>query len=130
MPRAVKVCFRRPARASTAALMTIPHDHRASLARGESEQALAGRRARQQVGLALLVLAEREHWEAAPPQRVVRRYPLLAFVVAQGPDVARDVVGVEVQPFESRHLLAAVDVAAGDRLADVVVIFPDRLDHP
>src|SRR5207248_1109250 len=41
----------------------------------------------------------------------------------------RHVVGVDVVPGQLRHLPAAVDRAAGDRLADAVVVLPDRLDE-
>src|SRR5262249_7050157 len=78
---------------------------------------------------AVLVLAERDDGESRALDRAVGDDAPLPLVVPQGPEAARDVVGVEVRPVELRQRLAAVDEAAGDRLADVVVVFPDRLDQ-
>ena len=76
-------------------------------------------RPRRTTGSAVLAVADRPVGDDA----------LLGLVVLQGPDAAGDVVGVEVVAVQLGQPLAAVDGAAGDRLADVVVVFPDRLDQ-
>ena len=83
----------------------------------------------QEIDLARLVLAERHDRQVAVADRPVGDDPPFLLVVAQRPDLAGDVVGVEVVALQLRQPLAAVDVAAGDRLADVVVVLPDRVDQ-
>src|SRR5262249_15810739 len=53
----------------------------------------------------------------------------LGLVVPESPDAAAHVVAVEVVAFELGQALAAVDKAARDGLADVVMVFPDGLDE-
>lgn len=88
---------------------------------------LASRRERQGVDFARFVFAVRHDRGRLIRDRPIGDDTLLGFVVLQGPHSAGDVVGVEVVAFEFREFLAAVDMAAGDRLAAVVVVFPDRL---
>ena len=52
-----------------------------------------------------------------------------ARIILQGPNLAGYVVGVQVQPDQFGHAFAAIHMAAGDRLADVVMVFPNRLDQ-
>src|SRR5207302_2229906 len=60
----------------------------------------------------------------------VGRDLLRFFVVFQAPDFAADVVGIDIVADEVGEPLAAIDGAAGDRLAvGVVVIFPDGVDQ-
>src|SRR5207248_4181764 len=47
--------------------------------------------------------------------------------ILQRPDLQTHVITVEVIAVQLRQALAAVDVPAGDRLAHVVVVDPDRL---
>src|SRR5262249_22260567 len=83
---------------------------------------------RQHVDLALLVFAEGEDGGVRVGDRTVGDDALFGLVVFQAPDLGGNVVAVEIVAVEHRHILTAVDVAAGERLAKDVVVFPDRLD--
>ena len=54
---------------------------------------------------------------------------LRGIVYGQRPQPPRDVVGIEIAAVELGEIFPAVDVAAGDRLADVVRVLPDRIDE-
>src|SRR5262245_43422434 len=82
-----------------------------------------------EVDFARLILAEGHDRQAAVADRLVGDHPLRGRVIAQGPGAAGNVVSVDVRPLQLREALAAIDVAAGDRLANVVVVFPDRVDQ-
>ena len=83
----------------------------------------------EEVDFALLVFAEGEHREVVVGDGAIGDDALGLGVVLEGPESAGDVVGVEVVALQFRKSFAAIDEAAGDRLADVVVVFPDRLDE-
>src|SRR5947207_1041999 len=111
---------------------SIPHSalrtpHSALLS--EPVNPLPRRRRRQHVDFSLFVLAEGERRQAAVLDRAVRRDSAFVLVVLQGPDLCADVVAVQVHAVELRQARAAVDGAADDRLTDVVVVFPDRVNE-
>src|SRR5262249_22637124 len=57
------------------------------------------------------------------------RFSVTRFFVLERRDLGRDIVAVEIVAVELRQAFAAIDVAAGVGLADVVVVLPDRLGH-
>src|SRR5262249_48380759 len=67
--------------------------------------------------------------EALVGDRAVGDDALLGIVIAQGPDAASDIVAIDVRALQVRQARAAIDQASGQRLADVVVVFPDRVDQ-
>ena len=50
-------------------------------------------------------------------------------VVFQAPDQAGNVVAVNVMALEFGQFFAAIDGSAGNRLADAVMVFPNRVDE-
>src|SRR4051812_24368118 len=81
-----------------------------------------------QVDLARLVLAE-----GADPRAGLEhlgRHPAPRPVARQRPQPTRAVVAEDVDPAERGGALAAVDVAAGDRAAQAVVVLGDRRGQP
>ena len=90
---------------------------------------LAVERAAQQVNLAFFVFAEGEHRFAAVLDRPIGDDAALRLVVTQGPELGGDVIAVDVVALQFAQAVAAVDVAADDALAYVVVVFPDRFEE-
>ena len=97
--------------------------------RREAIDPLAVVRCDHEVGLAFFVLAPREHGHLLAGNGVVARGDPLHRIEGEREEFARDIVGVEVAALELRHAAAAVDEAAGDRGADGVVVFEDRIDQ-
>src|SRR5207248_2279429 len=81
------------------------------------------------VHLALLVLAEGIDGLRRVLERAVGDDAAERLIVLQRPHPARHIVAVDVPAVEFGDAAAAVDRAAGDRLAHVVVVFPDRVDE-
>ena len=87
------------------------------------------------VELAVRVLTERgDGGDARGPRRIELLGALgelrhLAVHVAEGPDAARAVVGVEIGPLQGRDRGAAVDVASGHGAAERVAVLLDRIDE-
>src|SRR5882672_6739805 len=82
-----------------------------------------------EIDFSLLILSEGENRQAAIAARPVGDNAFLLRIVAERPELIRDVVAVHVRPLQVVQALAAVDESARDRLADVVVILPDGVDH-
>ena len=91
------------------------------------ENAPTARRLDRVVDFTLLVLAEREYLDATILDSQVADHRSFFMVILESPDLAGYVVGIEVGPLQFRKSTSTVDVAAGNRLADTVVVFPDRL---
>src|SRR5690242_7900242 len=97
--------------------------------RDKAIDALTRRCVRHVINLSLFILAERENRQTAVLDRPVGDDTLLVAVVLQGPDLRRHVIAVDVVSVEFLQALAAVYVTAGEGLTDVMVVFPDGLDH-
>src|SRR5262245_38749347 len=86
-------------------------------------------RRRQEIQFAPLVLAEGENGLTGAGDGAVGGDAFLLFIVVESPDLAGDVIAIQVEAGEFGEALAAVDGAAGERLADVVVVFPNGVDE-
>src|SRR5437764_13895409 len=97
--------------------------------RHEPVDSLARDRKGHVVDLSLFVFPERHDRHAARGNRLVGDDPFLGLGITQRPNLARDVVAVDIGPVQFRQARAAIDQAARDRFADVVMILPDRLNQ-
>src|SRR5262245_61458225 len=95
----------------------------------EPIDALPRRRVSHEIQFAVLVLTKGHDRDAGVGDWPVGDDPFLGGVVLQGPDLVCDVVGVEIVADQLGQAFAAIDGAAGHRLADVVAVFPNRLDQ-
>src|SRR5262245_42601706 len=82
-----------------------------------------------QIRLASLVFAERHDRQRLVADRTPFRDAFFPFAVHQRPDLAGHIVSAQVVAIELGQQFAAIDGAAGNRFADVVMVFPDRLDQ-
>src|SRR4051812_32317705 len=90
-----------------------------SRAAHDSVDALARGRVGHQVHLAALILAERHDWQFAVVDGPVGNDSFFFVIVAQRPNLARNVVRVKVSPHEFGKLLAPIHATPRDRLSDL-----------
>src|SRR5262245_61027446 len=90
--------------------------------------ALACGRVGHEVHVPLLVLTEGHDRHPLVRNRPVGDDALLGFVVLEGPELVGHVVGIQVVTLELGDARPAIHGAARDRLADIVVVLPDRFD--
>src|SRR5262245_22250315 len=91
--------------------------------------ALSCRSRLKEVDLALVILAEGKNRQAAVLDRAIGDDAGLRLIILQGPDLRAHVIGVEVHAVKLREARSTIDGPAGDRLANIMVILPDRLDE-